>query len=129
MLTMSSTGAAGRGARAGQALVACGVMAWIAAVACRIIPGVDPIIAVGPIASALNDAAVGGLAGGLIDFGVPQMQARRYEDKIKKGHILVSVHTENPVRSEKARKIFSAAGAEDLCMMTGVTSSMPVSNC
>lgn len=97
--------------------VICGVMSWIAAVACHVVPGADPIIAAGPIATALSDAPVSGVADGLIDFGVPQTEARRYEGRIKDGHILVSVHTESSDKSEQARDIFSAAGAEDICTM------------
>jgi hypothetical protein len=93
-------------------------MAWIAAVACHIVPGADPIIAAGPIASALSDADGGSVASGLIDLGVPQVDARRYEDRIRDGNILLSVHTETSDKSEQAREIFSAAGAEDICLMT-----------
>jgi hypothetical protein len=98
--------------------VICGVMAWIAAVACRVVPGTDPIIAAGPIASELNGIDGSSVADGLIDFGVPQLEARRYENRIRDGNILVSVHTESRDKSEQAREIFSAAGAEDICMMT-----------
>ena len=98
--------------------VICGVMAWIAAVACRVVPGVDPVIAAGPIATALSNAEGGSVANGLIDFGVPHAEARRYEGRIRDGNILVSVHTESSDKSDQAREIFSAAGAEDICMMT-----------
>jgi hypothetical protein len=101
-----------------SAAVICGVMAWIAAVACRVVPGIDPIIAAGPIASTLSDAEGGSVANGLIDLGVPHAEARRYEGRIKDGNILVSVHTESSDKSDQAREIFSAAGAEDICMMT-----------
>ena len=101
-----------------SAAVICGVMAWIAAVACRVVPGIDPIIAAGPIASTLSDAEGGSVANGLIDLGVPHAEARRYEGRIKGGNILVSVHTESRDKSDQAREIFSAAGAEDICMMT-----------
>jgi hypothetical protein len=95
-----------------------GVMAWIATVACHVVPGGDPIIAAGPIATVLSDAMISGVADGLIDFGVPQTEAKLYEDRIKEGHILVSVHTESSDKSDQARDIFSAAGAEDICTMT-----------
>ena len=94
-----------------------GVMAWIAAVACHVVPGGEPIIAAGPIATVLSDAMVSGVADGLIDFGVPRSEAKRYEGRIKAGQILVSVHTESSDRSDQARVIFSAAGAEDICTM------------
>jgi len=94
-----------------------GVMTWIAAVACHVVSGGDPIIAAGPIATALSDAPVAGVADGLMVFGVSPVQARRYEDRIKDGHILVLVHAESSEKSDQAREIFTAAGAEDICLM------------
>jgi hypothetical protein len=91
-----------------------GVMAWIAAVGFRIIPGADPIIAAGPISTALGDETVNSIADGLTDFGIPQERARHYENKVKDGHILISVHTETLCMSERVREIFSGAGAEDI---------------
>jgi len=109
--------------------VICGVMAWIASVACCIIPGVEPIIAAGQIATVLGDATVKGIADGLIDLGVPNAEACRYEDKIKAGHILMSVHPKSPEKSDEARKILSAAGAEDICTTTeGIASRIPTRN-
>ena len=96
--------------------VICGVMAWISAVACHVVPGLEPIIAAGPLAIVLSDAAVGGVADGLINLGVPQFEAERYETRIKEGRILVSVHAENSDKSNQARGIFAAAGAEDICV-------------
>lgn len=59
------------------------------------IPGVGPIVAAGPIAAAITGAlaggAVGGLAGALIDYGVPEMEAKEYEERINAGDILVLV--------------------------------------
>jgi len=94
-----------------------GVMTWIAAVACRVIPGTEPIIAAGPIAAVLNSETVSGVADSLIDLGVPQVEAKLYEDRIKGGHILLSVHAEKENESERARQIFIAAGAEDICTL------------
>lgn len=98
-----------------------GVMRWIAGIGPVVIPGVGPLIAAGPIGAALSRATVGGVAGGLIDFGVPQLEAKRYEGRIKDGHILISVHTENPEKSDRAREIFVAEGAEDICTMIEVS--------
>jgi hypothetical protein len=103
--------------------VICGVMSWIAAVACHVVPGADPIIAAGPIATALCEAPVSGVADSLIDFGLPKTEARRYEGRIKDGHILVSVHTESTDKSDQAREIFTAAGAEDICTMAEASAS------
>jgi uncharacterized membrane protein len=90
------------------------------------IPGVGPFIAAGPIIAALSGAAIGaaagGIAGGLIGLGIPEIEAKRYEGKIKAGNLLISVHTENSAEIKRAKEIFTQAGAQDICT-TGETST------
>ena len=96
-----------------------GALGWIAGIGALAIPGVGPFIAAGPILAALSGAAVGatvgGIAGGLIGLGIPEIEAKRYEGKIKKGNILISVHTENSKEITRAKEIFTNAGAQDIC--------------
>src|SRR5690606_6767945 len=42
------------------------------------IPGIGPIIAAGPLAAALSGAVAGGLAGGLLDMGIPEEKGKQY---------------------------------------------------
>jgi uncharacterized membrane protein len=95
-----------------------GVLGWLAGIGALTIPGVGPLIAAGPIVSALAGvgagAAVGGLAGALIGMGIPEYEAKRYETKIKAGNILVSVHSDDREQRETAKDIFEGAGAEDV---------------
>src|ERR1700719_1846056 len=106
-----ATGAATGGATGGVV----GLLAGIGALA---IPGVGPFIAAGPIMAALSGAAVGaatgGVVGGLIGLGIPEIEAKRYEGKIKQGNILLSVHTEDGTQRARAKEIFERAGAEDI---------------
>lgn len=106
-------------AGAGTGVVVGGALGWIAGIGALAIPGVGPFIAAGPILAALSGAAiggtVGGIAGGLIGLGIPELEARRYEGKIKEGNILISVHTENSEEIDRAKEIFTEAGAEDIC--------------
>ncbi len=60
-------------------------------------------------------AAAGGIAGGLIGLGIPELEAKRYEGKVKDGNILLSVHTENSEEIKRAKDIFKNAQAEDIC--------------
>ena len=60
-------------------------------------------------------AAAGGIAGGLIGLGIPEIEAKRYEGKIKAGNLLLSVHTENSTEIKRAKEIFTQAGAQDIC--------------
>ena len=96
-----------------------GALGWVAGIGALAIPGVGPFIAAGPIIAALSGAAVGatvgGIAGGLIGLGIPEIEAKRYEGKVKAGNILLSVHTENSEEITKAKDIFKHAGAKDIC--------------
>jgi hypothetical protein len=102
-----------------------GALGWIAGIGALAIPGVGPFIAAGPIIAALSGAAIGaaagGIAGGLIGLGIPEIEAKRYEGKIKAGNILISVHAENSDEIRKAKEIFEKAGAQDICV-TGESS-------
>jgi hypothetical protein len=92
-----------------------GLLAGIGALA---IPGVGPFIAAGPIMAALSGAAagaaVGGLAGALVGLGIPEIEAKQYEGKVKAGKILVSVHVENSQERDRAKKVLESMRAEDI---------------
>jgi hypothetical protein len=98
-----------------------GVLGWISGIRTIVIPGVGPLIAAGPVAAALGSATIGGIAGGLADFDVPEAEAIRYEGRIKDGCILISVHSENPEKSDRARAIFTENGAENICTLIEVS--------
>ncbi|WP_031517998.1 DUF1269 domain-containing protein [Desulfofalx alkaliphila] len=86
-----------RGDGVGDGVATGGVLGGIAGLAAGAgalaIPGIGPLLAVGPIAGMLSGAAAGGVAGGLVDFGIPEEEGRRYEEKIKQGHTMVAVQT------------------------------------
>lgn len=88
-----------------------------------IVPGVGPLIAIGPVAAILNDAATYGIAGGLREFGVPESEAARYEARLKEGHVFLSIRTENPDKSDRVRELLAAEGAEDIRTLMAVFTS------
>ncbi len=92
-----------------------GLLAGIGALA---IPGVGPLIAAGPLLAALSGAAagatVGGIAGALIGMGIPEIEAKRYEDRIAEGNILISVHATTGDEVDSAKDILDRAGAQDI---------------
>jgi hypothetical protein len=92
-----------------------GVLAGIGALA---IPGVGPFIAAGPIMGGLAGlgvgGAVGGLIGALIGMGIPEYEAKRYEGRLKKGGVLLSVHCDTSDEIDRAKEILKATGAEDI---------------
>ncbi|HZM02191.1 MAG TPA: hypothetical protein VFC44_04130, partial [Candidatus Saccharimonadales bacterium] len=106
-----------------------GALGWLVGIGALAIPGVGPFIAAGPIMAALGGAAIGaaagGIAGGLIGLGIPELEAKRYEDKIRAGNILLSVHTENGDEIKAAEKIFKDCGATDICTTGEGTAPKP----
>jgi hypothetical protein len=95
-----------------------GVLGWLAGIGSLAIPGVGPLIAAGPIVGALAGAGAVGAAGGLIGaiagFGIPEYEAKRYEGRIRKGGILLSVHADDSEWTSKAKEILEETGAEDV---------------
>jgi hypothetical protein len=115
-----ATAGGGAGAVVGGTL---GLLAGIGALA---IPGVGPFIAAGPIMAALAGigvgGAVGGFAGALIGMGIPEYEAKRYEGRIQKGGILLSVHCDTSDQVKRGKEILKNTGAEDISS-TGESSS------
>jgi outer membrane lipoprotein SlyB len=95
-----------------------GGLGWLVGIGALAIPGLGPFIAAGPIMAALSGAAagaaLGGIAGALIGLGIPEYEAKRYEGKIKEGHVLISVHTDDRTERSRAKQILERAGAEDV---------------
>ena len=77
------------------------------------IPGIGPLVAMGPIAGLLSGAVTGGLAGGLIDWGVPEEEGKHIEEDIKQGKILLTVQGSEP-RLNEASEILRRYGAHDV---------------
>jgi hypothetical protein len=103
---------------ASTGVVVGGGLGWLAGIGALAIPGLGPFIAAGPIMAALSGAAVGGAVGGitgaLIGMGIPEYEAKRYEGKVKGGNALISVHSENSDETNRAKQIFTCAGASDI---------------
>ena len=108
----------GAAAGAGTGALLGGVLGWLAGIGAIAIPGVGPLIAAGPIMGLLGGAAVGGatggIAGALIGYGMPELEAKRYEGKVHGGNILLSVHTDDRDEVKRAKEIFKQHGAEDI---------------
>jgi len=104
------------GAGAGGAIG--GTLGLLAGIGALAIPGLGPFIAAGPIMAALSGAAagaaVGGIAGALVGMGIPEVEAKQYETKIKDGNILLSVHVEDGDQRTRAKQILEAGGAADI---------------
>lgn len=103
---------------AGTGAVVGGSLGWLVGIGALAIPGLGPFIAAGPIMAALAGAGAGGLVGGisgaLIGMGIPEYEANRYEGRIKKGGILLSVHADDREWKNKGKDILERTGAEDI---------------
>jgi hypothetical protein len=93
-------------------------LGWLVGIGSLAIPGLGPFIAAGPIMAALSGAAVGaaagGLTGALVGMGIPELEAKQYEGKIREGNILISVHTDDGEELDRAKEILKRADARDI---------------
>ncbi len=114
------TGAATGGVLGGLA----GLLVGIGAIT---IPGLGALFIAGPIAAAIGltgaaattvsgamtGALAGGLLGGLVSLGIPEEEAKVYEQRIREGAILLAV----PVLSDQenhVREVLEANGADQI---------------
>jgi uncharacterized membrane protein len=101
-----------------------GLLIGIGAIA---IPGVGALLIGGPLAAALGltgaaattvsgavtGALAGGIVGALVGLGLPEHEAREYEDRIKQGGILVVIPSTRG-REDEIRDILSDNGADQI---------------
>jgi len=87
----------------------------LGAAAALLIPGLGPAIAGGILTAVLGGAAIGAVAGGLIgaltSMGVPEDEARFYQDELRVGRTLVTVKAGD--RYDEALAILRHNGAYD----------------
>jgi uncharacterized protein (TIGR02271 family) len=97
-----------------------GITGLLVGVAAMLVPGIGPLVAVGPIAAGLagavtggvTGAVVGGLGGALAHAGVPEEHARYYEERLREGGVLVTVHTTDETAYRQALQVLSRHGAD-----------------
>jgi hypothetical protein len=125
--TKAPEGAAA-GASAGGVLGA--AVGWLAGIGSLAIPGAAPFVAAGPIMAALGGmglgATVGGTAGALVGYGIPEFEARRFEGKVVGEGILVSVHVEGRQQRRCAYAVFARHDAEDIAVADEAPADFPV---
>ncbi|WP_299381094.1 hypothetical protein [uncultured Kiloniella sp.] len=103
------------GASAGGIIGA--IAGGLAAAGTILIPGVNLVVygtAVAAAAGAGVGAATGGLTGALVGFGVPEYEAKRYENEVKNGAILLVVEADSSERAEIIQDIFKQGDAYNI---------------
>ncbi len=100
---------------------ALGLLAGIGALA---IPGMGPFIAAGPLMAALSGIAAGGITGGivgaLIGLGIPEYEAKLYENRLKDGGILIAVKVASHDWAKRIKELLEKNGAEDVSVSSEV---------
>ncbi len=113
--TTTDTGHVATDAGIGAALG--GVGGLLLAFAGLAVPGIGPILAAGPIIAALGGAGIGAVAGGVIgaltEAGIPEDEAHYYAEGVRRGQVLVTVHTDES-HAEQARQVLDSSGAVDV---------------
>jgi hypothetical protein len=94
-----------------------GLLAGIGAIA---FPGIGALVAAGPLLAALSAAAagavVGGIAGSLVGMGIPEVEAKFYEGKLRDGSLLIAVHVESSDEHKRAAEALNEAGTEHVSL-------------
>ena len=83
-----------------------------------VMPGIGPIVADGPLAAGLGEAAghlAGGIAGTLENAGLPRMDAQHWEARIRAGALLVGAHVREH-QIDGAREALTRAGGNDVAV-------------
>lgn len=99
-----------------------GVLGWLVGIGALAIPGIGPVVTAGvlgsAIAAAAGGAAVGAVTGGLIGafvgMGIPEDEAKHYEDRVRSGRILLAAIPATEMQERQAFEIFNRHGGEDI---------------
>ena len=93
------------------------IAAGLAATGAVAIPGVNLVVfgaAISAAAGAGVGAATGGLTGALIGLSIPEYKAKRYEDEIKDGAVLVVVEADSSERADTVKELFEREDAHNI---------------
>jgi len=105
--------ASGEGAAAGAMTggVLGGLAGFLVGISALVIPGIGPIVGSGILIATLAGAGIGAVAGGLVgaltEQGVTEPDAHEYENHVKQGSILLTVHASSAQQEQQAREIFN----------------------
>jgi uncharacterized membrane protein len=99
-----------------------GTLGLLAGMGTLAIPGLGSLIAAGPILAALGGTAAGATAGGvvgaLVGLGIPESEAKVYEERLKEGGYLVAVQVENNEVADISREIMTRNNLEDVSLVS-----------
>lgn len=94
-----------------------GVAGALLGMAAMAVPGLGPVIALGPIAAALTGAGVGAATGGMLgalsDMGIPERDVALLQESVRRGGTIVAVHS-GEAGIEDAKSVLDRHGALDV---------------
>ncbi|MFN7112770.1 MAG: hypothetical protein ACK4PK_00235 [Alphaproteobacteria bacterium] len=82
-----------------------------------LIPGLNLVVSgvlIGGLVGLGAGAATGGLIGALIGQGIPEHEAKLYEEAVRKGGILIAVESKDDAGTQRVKDILSGADAKDV---------------
>ena len=82
-----------------------------------LVPGLNLIVSgalIGGLAGLGAGAVGGGLIGALVGLGVPEHEAKLYDDTIRKGAILIAVEASDAGSAEKVKSILKGTKAQSI---------------
>jgi hypothetical protein len=93
-------------------------LGWLVGIGAVTLPGLGPVIAVGPLIVALAGIGIGrgadGFAGSLAALGLPEVDAKRFEQRLLTGEVLVAICCDSAEHFQRAREIMEITHAEDI---------------
>ncbi|HYP13497.1 MAG TPA: quinol:electron acceptor oxidoreductase subunit ActD [Bryobacteraceae bacterium] len=102
----------------GSGAVVGAAVGWLIGAGALMVPGMEAAAVAGPVMGMLSGmgagVTLGGIAGALVGAGMPEYEAKRYEGRVRKGGILVSVHCDNADWSKTASTVLKRTGAHDI---------------
>ncbi len=82
-----------------------------------VVPGLNLVVTgayVGALAGLATGAVAGGLVGGLIGAGIPEYEAKIYDEEIRSGAILLAVEARDDAQRTQVKKILQMTDAHNL---------------
>jgi uncharacterized membrane protein len=99
-----------------------GTLGLLAGIGTLTLPGLGPLIAAGPIMAVLGGtaarAAAGGVVGALVGLGIPENEAKVYEERLKAGGHLVAVRVQDNEIADICRHIMKRNNLDDVTLVS-----------
>jgi Heat induced stress protein YflT len=109
----NTTGAHGTGAGAGIGAAPSLNLGRFTAFTDLAVPGLGTLLIAGPLIGILADGAASDAIGALAGVGIAEREAKLYEERLKQGGVLVSIHADSVSEANRARALLIQTGATD----------------